>query len=95
MQGTITVSENPSPDSTDGNLDTVAFFMEPAKDLDKHVSEITKNGIEVLDKFTFKDLRGGQKGTGIEQTLLLVGNKDGPSQLISTLQSIASTLPYS
>ena len=42
-----------------------------------------------------KILRGGQKGTGPEQTLLLVGSKDGPSQLISTLQSIASTLPYS
>ena len=91
MQGTITVSENPSPVSTNGTSDTVAFFMVPAKDLDNHVSE----GIEVLDKYTFKDLRGGQKGTGIEQTLLLVGSKDGPSQLISTLQSIASTLPYS
>jgi plastocyanin len=95
MQGTITVSENPSPNSTNGTSDTVAFFMVPAKDLDKHVSEITKKGIEVLDKYTFKDLRGGQKGTGPEQTLLLVGSKDGPSQLISTLQSIASTLPYS
>jgi len=95
MQGTITVSENPSPNGTNGTSDTVAFFMVPAKDLDKHVSEITKKGIDVLDKYTFKDLRGGQKGTGPEQTLLLVGSKDGPSQLISTLQSIASTLPYS
>jgi plastocyanin len=95
MQGTITVSENPSPNSTNGTSDTVAFFMVPAKDLDKHISEITKKGIDVLDKYTFKDLRGGQKGTGPEQTLLLVGSKDGPSQLISTLQSIASTLPYS
>lgn len=95
MQGTITVSENPSPVGTNGTSDTVAFFMVPAKDLDNHVSEITKKGIDVLDKYTFKDLRGGQKGTGPEQMLLLLGSKDGPSQLISTLQSIASTLPYS
>jgi hypothetical protein len=58
MQGTITVNENPSPDSTNGTSDTVAFFMVPAKDLDNHVSEITKKDIEVLDKYTFKDLRG-------------------------------------
>ena len=95
MQGTITVNVNASSDHTNGTSDTVAFFMVPAKDLDKHVSEITNKGIDVLDKYTFKDLRGGQKGTGTEQTLLLVGSKDGPSQLISTLQSIAPTLPYS
>ncbi len=95
MEGTITASENPSSDSTNGTSDTVAFFMVPAKDLDKHISEITKKGIDVLDKYTFKDLRGGQKGTGPEQTLLLLGSNDGQSQLISTLQSIASTLPYS
>lgn len=94
MEGTITASGNPSSDSTNGTSDTVAFFMVPAKDLDKHISEITKKGIDVLDKYTFKGLRG-QKGTGPEQTLLLLGSKDGQSQLISTLQSIASTLPYS
>ena len=43
----------------------------------------------------FQDLRGGQKGTGPEQTLLILGSKGGQSQLISTLQDIASTLPYS
>ena len=95
MQGTITVSENPSSDRTNGPTDTVAFFMVPAKDLDKHDSELTKKGIDVLDKYTFKDLSGGQKGTGPEQTLLSLGSKDGQSQLISTLQNIASTLPYS
>ncbi len=94
MDGTITVSENPS---TDGNStpDTVAFFMVPAKDLDKHVSELTNKGVDVLDKYTFKDLRGGQKGTGTEQTLLILGTKGDQSQLISTLQNIAATLPYS
>lgn len=94
MEGTVTVNENPS---SVGNTtsDTVAFFMVPAKDLDKHVTELTNKGINVLDKYTFKDLRGGQKGTGPEQTLLLLGSKDGQSQLSATLQSIASTLPYS
>ena len=95
MKGTIIVSENPSSSNTDGSSDTMAFFMVPAKDLDKHVSELTNKGVDVPDKYTFKDLRGGQKGTGPEQTLLILGSKDGQSQLISTLQDIASTLPYS
>ena len=95
MKGTITVSENPSSDSTNGTSDTVAFFMVPAKDLDKHISELTNKGVNVLYRYTFTDLRGGQKGTGTEQTLLILGSKDGQSQLIPTLQDIASTLPYS
>jgi hypothetical protein len=45
--------------------------MVPAKDLDKHPSELTKKGIDVLDKYTFTDLRGGPNGTGPEPTLLL------------------------
>ena len=48
MKGTITVSENPSSDSTNGTSDTVAFFMVPAKDLDKHISELTNKGVNVL-----------------------------------------------
>jgi plastocyanin len=95
MKGSITVSENPPSGNANGTSDTVAFFMVPAKDLDKHVSELTNKGVDVLDKYTFKDLRGGQKGTGPEQTLLIIGSKGGLSQLISTLQDIASTLPYS
>ena len=84
---------NPSGNAN-GTSDTVAFFMVPAKDLDEHVSELTNKGVDVLDKYTFKDLRGGQKDTGPEQTLLILGSKDSQSQLISTLQDIASTLPY-
>lgn len=95
MQGTITINENPSSGSNDGVLDTVAFFMIPAKDLDKHVSDLTDKGVDVLDKYTFKDLRGGQKGTGPEQTLLILTSKGDQSKLISTLEGIASTLPYS
>lgn len=94
MRGTITVDENPSSNSNITS-DTVAFFMVPAKDSDKHISELASKGVDVIDKYTFKDLRGGQKGTGPEQTLLLLGSKGSQNQLISTLQDIASTLPYS
>ena len=53
MQGTITVNENP-PSNSSIPLDTVAFFMIPAKDWIS-TSDLTSKGIDVLDKYTFKD----------------------------------------
>jgi plastocyanin len=94
MVGTVTVKDTP-PALNNINSDTVGFFMVPTKDLDKHISELTDSGVEVLDKHTFKDLRGGQKGTGPNETLLLVGVKGGQDKLISTLQKITPELPYS
>ena len=93
MRGTIIVQENPS--IANQLPETVGFLMVPAKDLDKHVSELTGKGIEVLDKYGFKDLRGGQKGTGSQQSLLLLGSNNGQEQLVSAMESITSTLPYS
>ena len=93
MEGTITVHKNPT--SPTQLPDTVGFLMVPAKDLDKHVSDLTGKGIDVIDKYIFKDLRGGQKGTGTQQTLLVLGSKNGQEQLVSALESITPTLPYS
>ena len=93
MEGTITVQKNPT--SPTQLPDTVGFLMVPAKDLDKHVSDLTGKGIDVIDKYIFKDLRGGQKGTGTQQTLLVLGSKNGQEQLVSALESITPTLPYS
>jgi len=56
---------------------------------------LAHNGIEVLDKFIFKDLRGGRKRTDTSELLLLVGGKDGQGKLISTFQKKAPELPYS
>lgn len=93
MEGTIVVQENPS--IVNQFPETVGFLMVPAKDLDKHVSELTTKGVDVLDEYTFKDLRGGQKGTGPQQTLLLLGSTSGQEELISALKSITPSLPYS
>lgn len=93
MEGTIIVQENPS--SVNQLPETVGFLMVPTKDLNKHVSELTGKGIEVLDKYTFKDLRGGQKGTGPNQSLLLLGSNNGQEELVSAMERITPTLPYS
>ena len=93
MEGTITVEESPS--NTAQLPQTVGFLMVPEKDLNEHVSELKGKGIEVIDKYTFNDLRGGQKGTGPEQTLLLLGSTGDQEELVSSLKSITPTLPYS
>ena len=93
MEGTILVQKDLS--KTNQLPESIGFLMVPAKDLNKHVSELTGNGIEVIDKYTFKDLRGGQKGTGAQQTLLLLGSTSDQEKLFSALESITPTLPYS
>ena len=94
MEGTVTIKDTISA-LQNITTEKVGFFMIPEKGSNKHISELADNGIEVLDKFIFKDLRGGQKGTGTSEILLLVGGKDGQGKLISTLQKIAPELPYS
>ena len=43
--------------------------MVPARLFDKYRSECENNGITIDSTCNYKDLRGGQKGTGPEQTL--------------------------
>ena len=94
MERTVTIKETISA-LQNITSDAVGFFMIPERGSNKHISDLTGNRIEVLDKFIFKDLHGGQKGTGTNEILLLVGGKDGQGKLISTLQMIAPELPYS
>ena len=49
--------------------------MGPA-DVEEHVSNLQSQGLGIVCQYTFKDLRGGQKGTGPEQTLLVPGSKE-------------------
>ena len=93
MESTIIVQENPS--NANQLPETVGFLMVPSKYLDKHVSELTGKGIEVIDNYSFKDLRGGQKGTGLQQSLLILGSNNGQEELVSAMESITPTLPYS
>ena len=97
MEGTITVKGDVStfnPNDSNATLNTVASLMVPSKDSIKHVSALKQNGVDIMDQFTFKDLRGGQKGTGPEQTLLLIRGNSA-NDLISSMKGVTSTLPYS
>ena len=102
---TSTVYANSASSSRDTNTgaastgvmpDTVGTVMVPAKDLDQYVSSLTSNGLGVDSTHTFKDLRGGQKGTGPEQAYI-VWTSSGMNieQVITALEGVTTTLPYS
>ncbi len=99
MEGTITVVENNNSsiiNSSPSNFDTVGVFMVPTQDIDSYLSEITNAGITVESTHDFEDLRGGQKGTGDVQTLIIwsTSGKD-LTETISSLSEISLDLPYS
>jgi len=99
MQGTITVDDDmqaPVTNSNNSALDTVGVLMVPTQDIDTYVQDIKNGGLEIDSTHDFKDLRGGQKGTGDVQTLI-VWTTDGKDldSVIAPLSEISSTLPYS
>ncbi len=85
-----------TPSSNSSNFDTVGILMVPTQDIDQYISQITDAGITVDNTFDFKDLRGGQEGTGDTQTLIVwtTGGKD-LGETLSSLSEISSDLPYS
>ena len=90
MNGTISVIRSPSSQKQIG---TVGAYMIPAIMLDKYTSEFAKRGFTVDSHFTYKDLRGGQKGTGPEQTLIIWTTPESNlDKVISALKDITPTL---
>ena len=102
INGTITVINSPSElkapqnASSEKQIGTVGAYMIPAIMLDKYTSEFGKRGFTVDSHFTYKDLRGGQKGTGPQQTLITWTTPEtNLDKVISSLKEITPTLPYS
>ena len=80
------------------NVDTIGTYMVPTQDLETYISELTDKGFVINSMQDFKDLRGGQKGTGDTQTLLVWGADSSATnldQVISGLKGITPKLPYS
>ena len=99
MKGTITVKNIQSPVTSPaaaGGIDTVGVLMVPTQDLNKYMQDIKNAGLTVDSGHSFKDLRGGQSGTGDVQTLLVwaSGGKD-LNTAIAPLSQLSLTLPYS
>ena len=95
IQSPVTPS-NSSTNSNSSNIDTVGVLMVPTQNIDSYIQQITHSGITVDNTYDFKDLRGGQKGTGDTQTLIVwtTANKD-LNETLSSLSEISADLPYS
>lgn len=106
MTGSVTVGNIQSPvttssssastNSNSSSIDTVGILMVPTQDIDEYISQITGAGITVDNTYDFKDLRGGQEGTGDTQTLIVwttVGKDLG--ETLSSLSELSADLPYS
>jgi len=109
MTGSVTVDNIQSPvtsssssstgitsSSNSSNIDTVGILMVPTQDIDEYISQISNAGITVDNTYDFKDLRGGQEGTGDTQTLIVwtTGGKD-LGETLSSLSELSADLPYS
>ena len=98
MNGTITVVDEQSLDGNNnvntgvqGNSDTAGVLMVPASDTDTYTQELKNNGFTVDRTQNFNDIRAG------DEQVLLVWTTSGIDldNVISTLQRITQTLPYS
>ena len=98
MNGTITVIDEQSLDGNNnvntgvqGNADTAGVLMVPASDVDTYTQELKNNGFAVDSTQNFNDIRAG------DEQVLLVWTTSGIDleNVISTLQRITQTLPYS
>lgn len=98
MNGTITVVDQQSLDGNNnvntgvqGNADTAGVLMVPASDVDTYTQELKNSGFAVDSTQNFNDIRAG------DEQVLLVWTTSGIDldNVISTLQRITQTLPYS
>jgi len=78
------------------NGDTAGVLMVPTQGIENYVQDLKSKGFAIDSTYNFKDLRGGQKGTGDEQALLVWSTSGiDLQQVISTLKEITPELPYS
>ncbi len=101
MEGTITIGNSVSPSNisdnvndTQPNIDTMAILMVPTEDIKEHSEIIDENNVNILDQYSFIDLRE-TGGGGKNQTLLVLGSNNPLDETIPVLKKITSTLPYS
>jgi hypothetical protein len=103
MNGTINVvdkSDNPnittgnSTDQPSANIDTVGTLMVPTEDLPTYTSDLENGGFSILSTYNFNDIRAGDP-----QTLIIWGTSssgtNSPENIVSQLEQITPTLPYS
>jgi hypothetical protein len=84
------------PGNTQDSTDSVGVLMVPTQDIQTYTTDLESRGFTIDSTHNFKDLRGGQSGTGDEQTLIVWTTAGMDLSMIATnLQEFSSGLPYS
>lgn len=101
MEGSIKITNRDVPPNSNDDVtasespfDTMLVLMVPTNDIKKHMMTFVDNKVNIIDIYSFKDLRE-TGGGGANQTLLVLGTNDPLDETISVLKKITSTLPYS
>ena len=94
MEGSITVNPNSNGKVSVSPFDTMLVLMVPTNDIKEHMMTLADNKVDVIDIYSFKDLRE-TGGGGANQTLLVLGTNDPLDESISVLKKITPTLTYS
>lgn len=101
MEGSITITNTDVPQKSNDNMtvsespfDTMLVLMVPTNDIKKHIMTLVDNNVNIIDIYSFKDLRE-TGGGGANQTLLALGTNNSLDKSISVLKKITSSLPYS
>jgi plastocyanin len=85
-----------SPDNTQSSADTIGVLMVPTQDIQTYTTDLENRGFNIDSTHNFKDLRGGQSGTGDEQTLIVWTSTGADlSTIAKNLEEFSSGLPYS
>ena len=94
MEGSITVNPNISGKVSELPFDTMLVLMVPTNDIKEHMMTLADNKVDVIDIYSFKDLRE-TGGGGANQTLLVLGTNNPLDESVSVVKKITSSLPYS
>ena len=101
MEGSITTINNDVPLNSNDNMtvsespfDTMLVLMVPTNDIKKHIMTLVDNNVNIIDIYSFKDLRE-TGGGGANQTLLVLGTNNPLDESVSVVKKITSSLPYS
>jgi hypothetical protein len=91
MKGNIQVIDQTQ--TTGAPVDTVGILMVPMQDLQSHVADLENREFNVQNMQNFQDLRGGQSGTGDEQTLIVWTVSSPTMDLSSVTSNLQKFLP--
>jgi plastocyanin len=101
MRGNISVTDDSGsadelPQTTEDS-ETVGILIVPTQDISQYTSDLQNRGFRIDSMHNFQDLRGGQSGTGDEQTLIVWRTPTNmqSSSALSQLSEFSTQLPYS